>query len=130
MKERMGLSTQQIKTIVAARDNFFQKRIVHHAEVQRTKLQMRKLMQQDLPPQKQVLQVMRKARNLRGKVKEERVKTHLKILSTLSADQRKTLRKRCRQRGFRGEMGRQGQGRGQHRGKGRGMGRGMGGGGR
>ena len=127
LKDKLGLNLQQIAKIEKIRDNFAEKRISSKAELARTQLKVRKLLQQDLPQEAQVLQVLRKARTIRGTLKEEKVKAALWMLGTLTPEQRASLRKDCYRRH---QMGRFGRGPGHGRGwGGPGHGRGFGPGG-
>lgn len=125
LKVRFGLSDDQVTKIETIRTNFLKKQITYRAEIQKIRLEQRQLMQSDLPAEAKVLQLMRKARAQRGKLAEERVKAHLKIMATLTKDQRTKVRTEC------GPMMGQGRGwgpgaRGWGRGKGWGHGRGRG----
>ena len=122
LKARFGLTDDQVTKIDGIRVNFLKKQITYRAEIQKLRLEHRQLFQSDLPNEGKVLQAMRKTRGLRGKLAEERVKTHLKIMATLTKEQRTKIRTECGPM-----MGPKGWG---HGGKGWGRGRGWGHGGK
>ena len=114
LKAKLGLSDAQVQKVEALRTNVMTKMIKGRAEVQLLRLQKRRLMQADLPDTNKVLKVHRKMRSIRGRLAEERIKTHIRFLGLLSKDQRTKLRLKCAKRGWGG--------RGHHRRGGRGKG--------
>jgi len=129
LKQVLGLSAAQAARIAAIRTNAQSKRIQLRAKVQLQRLALRNEMKKDLPSQAKVLALLRKTRALRGKMREEGIKAHLKVLGTLTAEQRGKLRQLRGKRGRRGKFGKRGRrGRfGKHGRFGRGpRGRGMG----
>lgn len=118
LQEKLGLKSGQLARINRLRSNFQNKKITARAEIQRLRLQMRELFQSsDVPSNRQVLGLMRKIRAQRGRLMEERMKTHLAAMRTLSKEQRTTLRTKCPEMGRRGKWGHRG-----HHGRGRGPG--------
>ena len=85
----------QLKTIQAVRTNFFNKRVDLRAAMDKEQIKLRALWDADVPNEGQVLAHMRKVRGLRGKLHEERVKAQIKVLRTLTKQQRTTLRANC-----------------------------------
>jgi len=128
LKEKLKLSDAQISKLEPLRMNFLTKKIKGKAEVQLNRLKMRRLMQADLPDQNKVLKLMRKQRNIRGRIHEEGLKAYISALKIMSAEQRKDFRVKCRKMGkgrhFK-RFGRGGFGRGKF-GPGGGFGRGRG----
>lgn len=95
LKSQLKLSDAQVTSIEAIRTNVLTKRITLKAEIQKLQLKNRKLMQADLPDERQVLTAMRKGRALRGKLQEEHAKGQIKILAALTKEQRTELRAKC-----------------------------------
>ena len=107
LKAELSLSDAQIKKIESRRDNFLNKRIDMRAKIDRLRIPLRKEIQQELPNEQRVLQLMRKTRGVHGRLQEERVKTLLGTARVLTPEQRSKLRKLCRQRAGKGfEKGR------------------------
>lgn len=132
LKAKLNLTNDQLIRIQTLRTNFLTKRIKQKAQLQLVQLQLRTLLEADLPVQNKVLTQMRKARGIRGKIQEERVKAQLKMLTVLKKEQRTLLRTHCPGWGHKGAFrggpwGRKGKG--FRRGHGRGWGRGGRGGG-
>ena len=106
LQSQLKLSNAQIRNIKAASTNFHDKRIDLKAKLAKQQLRYRQLMQQDQPPPKRVLKMMRTRRHLRGLLAEERVKAQLKTRAMLTPQQRQQLRETCRKRRFhRGNFG-------------------------
>ena len=125
LKAKLGLDDAQIQKIQKIWYNMASKAIKTRAEVQQLRLKKRMLMQTDLPDENKVLALHRKIRSLRGKMSEEKIKSRLKVLRTLTKQQRTKYRAMCPRgmgHGNWGRMGRRG-GRGGHGG---GYGKGMG----
>lgn len=95
LKARLSLTDDQLNRIQALRTNFLTKRIKQRSQLQLVQLQLRTLLEADLPDQGKVLTQMRKARGIRGKIQEERVKAQLKMLTVLKKEQRTLLRAQC-----------------------------------
>lgn len=95
LKAKLGLTDQQLAKIEPVRTNFLRKRIRFKADLKQQRLDLRRLMWQEAPSEGKVLALMRKSRGVRGRLAEERVKAHLKVLSILTPDQRKKVRARC-----------------------------------
>lgn len=123
LKTRLGVTDAQLTKIQAVRNNCISKRINSKAQLAQIRLKLRTLGEQDLPDEKKVLNLMSKARGVRGQMMEEGVKAQLKMMRTLKKEQRATLRATCAKQ----RLGRGGKGR-WHKG-GRGYGRRGGGGG-
>jgi Spy/CpxP family protein refolding chaperone len=117
LHSEFGLSADQISKLEAIRDNFVQKRITHKASKARIRVELRKEWRKDLPNEAKVLKQMRKMRNLRGKIQEERTKALLKALRLLSSEQRAQFRAKCMKMGPR--RGGKGWGKGWGKGRGR-----------
>ncbi len=132
LKIRLGITDAQLAKIQAVRNNVISKRISSRAQLAQIRLKLRTLGEQDLPDEKKVLNLMRTARGVRGRMTEEGVKAHLKILRMLKKAQRAMLRATCAQRTGWGQRGNRRWGKGGRgfgrRGGGRGFGgRGLGG---
>ena len=107
LKAKLALNDGQVARISKVRMNFVQKRVTVRAEIQKLRLQMRTLYESsDIPNEQKLLNLMRKIRGQRGKLNEERVKTHLRVMRILTKEQRVQLRAKCMElgpgRGFRG----------------------------
>ena len=97
LRDKLGLKPDQVTRIRKLRSNFRYKRITARAEIQRHRLQMRELFEASgVPADGKVLGLMRKIRAKRGRLMEERMKTHLAAMRTLTGEQRTTLRTKCR----------------------------------
>lgn len=95
LKAQLGLTGAQLKTLQAVRTNFFNKRVDLRAAMGKEQIKLRALWDADVPNEGQVLAHMRKVRGLRGKLHEERVKAQIKVLRTLTMQQRTKLRANC-----------------------------------
>jgi len=95
LKTKLGLDDRQLQNIEAIRNNFFTKRDQLQRLLEKQWDKARSLWAADLPDQKQVLDHMRETRQIRGRLHEERVKAHLKVLALLTPQQRFTLKAQC-----------------------------------
>jgi Spy/CpxP family protein refolding chaperone len=101
LKTKLGLNDGQVALVKKVRTNFLNKRITARAEIQKLRLQMRTLYESsDIPNEQKLLNLMRKMRGQRGRLTEERVKTHLRIMRVLTKEQRVQLRAKCMERGW------------------------------
>ena len=99
LKEKLGLSDDQISNIRTARNAFLTEKVKLESKVAEQKVRLRILFEEDLPNEGKVLDAMRKARNAKGQMKEASVKTLLKLMRVLTPEQRKEMRKKCHKRG-------------------------------
>jgi len=129
LKLKLGLNDGQVAKLLPIRTAFQSKRITLTAQMQQIGLQLRTLFEAgDLPDTNKVIDLSRKLRNVRGNLEEERIKTQLKLLGTLTKEQRTKLRTEC-MHGPRPGMGKGGRGGGRWGGPGGGWGHPGGGGG-
>jgi Spy/CpxP family protein refolding chaperone len=121
LKSQLGLKDEQVTQLQAIRSNVKTKGEPIHQTLKLHREEMRKLMEQDIPEQEQVLKEVRQGRTLRGKLQEEKIKAAIKALKVLTAEQRTMLRQVCKDQAGHG-WGRQGRGprRGFHGPQGRG----------
>jgi Spy/CpxP family protein refolding chaperone len=95
LKARLGLSDQQVQQLVPLRNNLMSKSITLRAQAAQLGVQLKTVMEADLPDQAKVLDLMRKMRGVRGQLQEERAKAGLKAMQILTKDQRTKLRTEC-----------------------------------
>jgi Spy/CpxP family protein refolding chaperone len=95
LQSKLELSADQLARIEAIRTPFQRKKGDLRAQLAKERVKGEQLWQADLPAVRAVLAHMRKMRQLRGTMKDEKVKALLAMLKILSADQRRTLRSQC-----------------------------------
>jgi len=123
LKSKFKLDDGQVAKIEALRTHFLNKQITLRADLQKLQVKHRALFEADLPNEAQALNAMRAMRSLRGKLQEEAFKTHLKLLSVLTKEQRAQIRTECPWgRGGKGWGGKGWGGKGRGRGWGQGPG--------
>jgi len=120
LKQRLGLSDQQVMAIDGARTSFLSGRIKLQSQIQQNQLRLAELFQAEPPDEQQILALQRRTLALRDAIAEGGVKTYLRLLLTMSRPQRAQFRAQCP--AIAQAMGRGGRGM-----MGRGMGQGMGG---
>jgi Spy/CpxP family protein refolding chaperone len=135
LKAKLKLTDAQVAQVKALREAFVAKRDAFRAQVQKDRAEMQKLYAAADPDEGKILSQMRKIREQRGPLMEERVKARLALRKLLTPEQRKLLPAGCPQmgpgggKGWGGGRGRCGEGGcGWGRGKGGGRGGGWGGG--
>ncbi len=99
LKEKLGLSDDQISNIRTARNAFLTDKVKLESKAAEQRVRLRILFEEDLPNEGKVLDAMRKARNAKGQMMEAAVKTQLKLMRVLTPEQRKEVRKKCHKRG-------------------------------
>lgn len=95
LKAQLGVNDAQAKQIQALHKAYLAQRISDKAELDKAKLEMQTLMQEDLPDEGKVLAQHRKIHAAMGKIAEEGLKTRLKVLKVLTKEQRTKLRTLC-----------------------------------
>lgn len=102
LKTRLKLSPAQVKQIEAIRSSLWTTKGKLAGQLEQERANGKILWQGDLPDQGKALAHLRKVHNLRGQMREEKLKAHLKILALLSKDQRAQLRTQCAEQGMKG----------------------------